>query len=259
MKGSVVNLCWKGVEFTGRPTSPTDIRSFLGLAGYYRRHYLYGVHVDVSIDHKSLQYVFTKKELNLRQRRWLEFLKDYDMNALYHPGKANVVVDALSKLSIESLAHIEKERRELAKDVHRLARFGVCLLNISDDGVTVQNSSESSLVADVKKTQDSDSILLQLKGVVHQYKVEGFSQGGDGFTDRERNHGSLTCSCLIPSQKRSSTGPFTGSGPPKESWGGSCMPSRTPPSSDTRPRSPSRAVVLMTGYGGSLEAKPAGP
>ncbi|WMV25700.1 hypothetical protein MTR67_019085 [Solanum verrucosum] len=51
------------------------------------RHYLYGVHVDVFTDHKSLQYVFTQKDLNLRQRRWLEFLKDYDMSVHYHSGK----------------------------------------------------------------------------------------------------------------------------------------------------------------------------
>ncbi|WMV25681.1 hypothetical protein MTR67_019066, partial [Solanum verrucosum] len=58
------------------------------------RHYLYGIHVDVFTDHKSLQYVFTQKDLNLRQRRWLEFLKDYDMSVHYYPGKANVVADA---------------------------------------------------------------------------------------------------------------------------------------------------------------------
>ena len=52
-------------------------------------HYLYGVHVDVFTDHKNLQYVFTHKELNLRQRRWLEFLKDNDIIVHYHPGKAN--------------------------------------------------------------------------------------------------------------------------------------------------------------------------
>ena len=57
------------------------------------RHYLYGVHIDVFTDHKSLQNVFTQKELNLRQRRWLELLKDYDMSILYHPNKANVVAD----------------------------------------------------------------------------------------------------------------------------------------------------------------------
>ena len=52
------------------------------------RHYLYGVHVNVFIDHKSLQYVFTQKELNLRQRRWLEFLKNYDMSVQI--GRAHV-------------------------------------------------------------------------------------------------------------------------------------------------------------------------
>ncbi|KAH0655152.1 hypothetical protein KY285_030034 [Solanum tuberosum] len=113
------------------------------------RHYLYGVHVDVFTDHKSLQYVFTQKELNLRQRKWLEFLKDYDMSVHYHPGKANVVADALSRLSM-------------------------------DGGVTVQNGAKSSLVVEVKEKQDSDPILLELKGAVHNQRVEVFSQGGDG-------------------------------------------------------------------------------
>ncbi|WMV36629.1 hypothetical protein MTR67_030014, partial [Solanum verrucosum] len=66
------------------------------------RHYLYGVHVDVFTDHKSLQYVSTQKELNLRQRRWLELLKVYDMSIFYHPGKANGVADFLSRLSMAS-------------------------------------------------------------------------------------------------------------------------------------------------------------
>ena len=57
--------------------------------------------------YKSLQYVITQKELNLRQRRCLYFLKNYDMNVPYHPGKANVVVDALSRLSTGSVAHVE--------------------------------------------------------------------------------------------------------------------------------------------------------
>ncbi|WMV58433.1 hypothetical protein MTR67_051818, partial [Solanum verrucosum] len=51
----------------------------------------------------NLQYVFTQKELNLNQRRWLEFLKDYDMNLFYHPGKANVVAYALNRLSMGSV------------------------------------------------------------------------------------------------------------------------------------------------------------
>ncbi|WMV18591.1 hypothetical protein MTR67_011976, partial [Solanum verrucosum] len=60
------------------------------------RHHLYEVHVDVFTDHKSIQYVFSKKDLNLRKRRWLELLKDYDMSVLYHPDKANIVADAVS-------------------------------------------------------------------------------------------------------------------------------------------------------------------
>ena len=60
------------------------------------RHYLYGVRFEVFSDHKSLKYLFDQKELNMRQRRWMEFLKDYDFELKYHPGKANVVANALS-------------------------------------------------------------------------------------------------------------------------------------------------------------------
>ena len=55
--------------------------------------------------------MFTQKELNLRKRRWIEFLKDYDMSVHYHPGKTNVVADALSKLSMGSVAHVEEKKK----------------------------------------------------------------------------------------------------------------------------------------------------
>lgn len=84
------------------------------------RHYLYGVHVDVFTNHKSLQYVFKQKDLILCQHRWIELLKDYAMSVLYHPGKANVVVDALSRLSMGSVAHVEEHKRDLVCDVHIL-------------------------------------------------------------------------------------------------------------------------------------------
>ena len=57
---------------------------------------MHSIHVDVFIHHKIIQYVFTKKVLNLMQRIWLEILKEYDMNVLYNPSEENVVVDALS-------------------------------------------------------------------------------------------------------------------------------------------------------------------
>ncbi|GJR26119.1 putative reverse transcriptase domain-containing protein [Tanacetum coccineum] len=67
------------------------------------RHYLYGTKCTVFTDHKSLQRILDQKELNMRQRRWLELLSDYDCDIRYHPGKANVVADALSQAQIEAL------------------------------------------------------------------------------------------------------------------------------------------------------------
>nr|GEZ82302.1 retrotransposon protein, putative, Ty3-gypsy subclass [Tanacetum cinerariifolium] len=61
------------------------------------RHYLYGVKCTVFMDHKSLQYILDQKELNMRQRRWIDLLSDYDCEIRYHPRKANVVADALSR------------------------------------------------------------------------------------------------------------------------------------------------------------------
>nr|GEW22891.1 putative reverse transcriptase domain-containing protein [Tanacetum cinerariifolium] len=83
------------------------------------RHYLYGESCDVLIDHKSLKYIFTQRELNMRQRRWLELLKDYDTNIQYHPGKANVVADALSRKSgmIAGIKVEEKIIRDLERKI----------------------------------------------------------------------------------------------------------------------------------------------
>ena len=61
------------------------------------RHYLYGEKFEVMTDHQSLKYIFTQRDLNNRQRRWMELLNDYDLTIFYHPGKANVVADALSR------------------------------------------------------------------------------------------------------------------------------------------------------------------
>ncbi|KAA3480953.1 reverse transcriptase [Gossypium australe] len=67
------------------------------------RHYLYGERCIIYTDHKSLKYLLTQKELNLRQRRWVELLKDYDCIIEYHPGKANVVAEILSSRAMSDL------------------------------------------------------------------------------------------------------------------------------------------------------------
>ena len=63
------------------------------------RHYLYGEQFEVFSDHNSLKYIFTQRDLNMGQRKWMEFLEDYDITLHYHPSKANVVVNALNRKS----------------------------------------------------------------------------------------------------------------------------------------------------------------
>ncbi|TYK23834.1 ty3-gypsy retrotransposon protein [Cucumis melo var. makuwa] len=112
------------------------------------RHYLYGEKILIFTDHKSLKYFFTQKELNMRQRRWLELVKDYDCEILYHPGKANVVADALSRKVAHSAALITKqapllrdfERAEIAVSVGEKRRLvetgqGEDFSMSSDDGL----------------------------------------------------------------------------------------------------------------------------
>ncbi|TYK27271.1 pol protein [Cucumis melo var. makuwa] len=80
------------------PTHDLELATVV-LALKILRHYLFGEKCHIFTDHKSLKYIFDQKEINLRQRRWLELIKDYDCTIEYHPGKANVVADALSRKS----------------------------------------------------------------------------------------------------------------------------------------------------------------
>jgi hypothetical protein len=83
------------------------------------RHFLYGAKCELYTDHKSLKYFFTQKELNMRQRRWLELIKDYDLTINYTPGKANVGADALSRKSIDSIQEEWELPKELKKELEQ--------------------------------------------------------------------------------------------------------------------------------------------
>jgi hypothetical protein len=77
------------------------------------RHYLLGNVVHIYMDHKSLRYIFTQLDLNMRQRRWLELIKDYELEVHYHPGMVNVVTDALShKAHCNYLPAVRSTRKE---------------------------------------------------------------------------------------------------------------------------------------------------
>ena len=86
------------------------------------RHYLYGEEFEVYSYHKSLKYFFTQLDLNMRQHIWMEFLVDYDFTLHYHPGKANVVADALSRKSRGVLASIASREWWMLKTV---GQFGL--------------------------------------------------------------------------------------------------------------------------------------
>ncbi|WMV41874.1 hypothetical protein MTR67_035259 [Solanum verrucosum] len=102
------------------------------------------------------------------------------MSVLYHLGKANVVADALSRLSMGSVAHIDEDKKELVQNVHRLARLAVRLMDSTKGSVMVHNGSESSFVTDVKAMQCLDPTLVVLKEMILRKSIEAFSQGGDG-------------------------------------------------------------------------------
>jgi hypothetical protein len=84
------------------------------------RHYLMGKRCQLYTDHKSLKYIFTQSNLNLSQSRWLELIKDYDLGINYHPGKANVVADGLSRRSHMSQLVVDSMPFELCEEFDKI-------------------------------------------------------------------------------------------------------------------------------------------
>ncbi|KAL0537836.1 hypothetical protein IC582_026825 [Cucumis melo] len=140
------------------------------------RHYLYGEKIQIFTDHKSLKYFFTQKELNMRQRRWLELVKDYDCEILYHPGKANVVADALSRKVSHSAALITRQA-PLHRDLERAE------IAVSVGAVTMQLAQltvEPTLRQRIIDAQSNDPYLVEKRGLAEAGQAVEFSLSSDG-------------------------------------------------------------------------------
>jgi hypothetical protein len=138
------------------------------------RHYLYGQKCDVYTDHKSLKYIFTQLELNMRQQRWLELIKDYELEIHYHPGKANVVADTLSRKSQVNMMVAHPMPYELAKEFDRLSlRF----LN-NTRGETVE--LEPTLEREIKEAQQNDGKVNEIWQLILEGRGKDFREDAEG-------------------------------------------------------------------------------
>jgi hypothetical protein len=109
------------------------------------RHYIMGTKCQVYTDHKSLKYIFTQKDLNLRQHCWLELIKDYELEIHYHPGKANLVADASSRKEHVHSAVVAQLPDEIVEDFRRL-NLGIVAHN---EGVTID--AEPTLEQEIRR------------------------------------------------------------------------------------------------------------
>nr|GFB62290.1 putative reverse transcriptase domain-containing protein [Tanacetum cinerariifolium]GFB62321.1 putative reverse transcriptase domain-containing protein [Tanacetum cinerariifolium] len=126
------------------------------------RHYLYGTKCTVFTNYKSLQHILDQKELNMRQRQWLELLSDYDCDIRYHPGKANVVADALSRKEQEMLrvrALVMTISLDLPKQILNAqteARKPENIKNEDVGGMLVKNTKNSEAIREQKLEPRTD-------------------------------------------------------------------------------------------------------
>ncbi|KAL0295705.1 UNVERIFIED_CONTAM: Transposon Tf2-11 polyprotein [Sesamum calycinum] len=141
------------------------------------RHYLYGEKFQILTDHKSLKYILTQKELNLRQRRWIELLKDYDCTIDFHPGKANVVADALSRKSSNTLASLGSHNQTLLLEMRSMNTK----LEVDQvAGLLAALQLKPDFVDHIKEAQTRDPFLLRMRERLKQGKKSNFSVRADG-------------------------------------------------------------------------------
>lgn len=142
------------------PTHDLELAAIVYALKFWR-HYLFGATFDIFTDHESFKYLLTQKDLNLRQRRWIDFIKDYDFTITYHPGKANVVADALSsKKAINT--HIKTQKVKIdGKWTIKQKPMKSYLANIS---------ISSKLVEDILATQKESEYLPIMIELVNKEK-----------------------------------------------------------------------------------------
>ena len=140
------------------------------------RHYLYGAQFQVFNDHKSLKYLFDQKELNMRQRCWMEFLKDFDFELLYHPRKANVVADALSRKTIHASYMMAKEL-----DLVEQFRDMQLQVTLGEDVIRCNHLTMSSdFLVLIKERQSLDPKLQRTVELLGTEKAKDFVIESDG-------------------------------------------------------------------------------
>ena len=136
------------------------------------RHYILGNRCEIYTDHKSLKYIFTQNDLNLRQRRWLELIKDYDLGIHYHPRKANVVAEALSRKSHANV--VLAYPLELCREFERHNLSIVC----HTEGVTLE--VDSTLEQDIRKWQLEDEKIKEIRELMKVGKAPDFTEDAQG-------------------------------------------------------------------------------
>ncbi|XP_071681683.1 uncharacterized protein [Lolium perenne] len=138
------------------------------------RHYLVGNRCEIYTDHKSLKYIFTQRELNMRQNRWMELIKDYDLGIHYHPGKANVVADALSREPCSLNALIKIAQPKLYEE---LAEFG---LELVSHGFLANLELKPTLFDQIKEAQMGHESIEGIKRRMDREEVPGFTIDAKG-------------------------------------------------------------------------------
>jgi hypothetical protein len=137
------------------------------------RHYLIDHRCKIYSDHKSLKYIFTQNDLNLRQCRWLELIKDYDLGINYYPRKANVVVDALSRKRYCNATFAKRIQPELHKEIKYLNLVIV-------KNTTVAMEVEPTLEAEIRKGQLEDAKLKEIRQLIKDNKTNAFLEDSRG-------------------------------------------------------------------------------